>query len=358
MSLDAKFPNIRLGLCCINMHLRYEKEIYSSRKMPMKSIEKKGIEALKNSAIDNVIDTTRLLLWNKNHGIEVTRISSELAPHATNPLLIEKFGKAGEEYASLEFLRPYLKKVGHVAKLEKMRVSFHPGQFCQVASPTQAVFDATVKELAMHTKYLEMMKANSDAVIVLHIGGVYCDKPTTIARFKERFRTLPKNVRDRLVLENDEKCYDAEEVLEICEELNVPMVFDIFHYYCYGKIHPEIKQKPIDELMPRILETFKKRGIRVKFHLSEQDPAKRTGAHAAFVKEIPKVFLEIPKSYGVQIDIMLESKAKEVSIGRLYKKYPKLKPIFAKPIPLDIPKGALKDLTEDDNEGGCNKCKN
>jgi hypothetical protein len=71
---------------------------------------------------------------------------------------------------------------------------------------------------------------------------------------------------------------------------------------------------------------------------------KPVGSHALFVEEIPKVFLEIPDKYGVEIDIMLEAKGKEVALGRLYQKYPQLKPKYTKELPTKIPKGALKDL--------------
>lgn len=108
MSFDDKFPHIRLGLCCINIQLRHNEEIYSNRKKIMKQIEKEGIDAAKNSAIANVNDLIKMLKWNILHGIHVMRISSDLVPHSTNPQIIEKFGKEGEEYANLEFLRKYL----------------------------------------------------------------------------------------------------------------------------------------------------------------------------------------------------------------------------------------------------------
>lgn len=36
------------------------------------------------------------------------------------------------------------------------------------------------------------------------MGGVYGDKPSTLARFKENYLKLPDNIKARLVLENDE----------------------------------------------------------------------------------------------------------------------------------------------------------
>lgn len=36
-------------------------------------------------------------------------------------------------------------------------------------------------------------------------------------------------MRDRLVLENDEMCYSVDDLLPICEELQVPIVLDYHH---------------------------------------------------------------------------------------------------------------------------------
>lgn len=354
--MEPIYPNIRLGLCCMNIGLKHNEKVYASRTRIMKVIEKKGLDDAKNAAIDNVLDLAKMLCWNATHGIPVMRVSSDLVPHATNPKIIEKFGDTGKEFATLEFLRPYLEKVGEIARAEKMRLTFHPGPYNQIASPSMDVFNATVKDLDMHVKFFEMMGMDKQSIMVVHIGGMYCDKPGTIKRFKERFMMMPQNIRDRVVLENDEKCYDAEEVLEICESLNVPMVFDIFHYYCYKKYHPDAKQKSINELMPRILKTWEKRGIRPKVHLSEQKPNKPVGSHSVFVEKIPKEFLEIPKKYGVAFDIMMETKGKELAIGKLYRKYPKLKPKYTKDIPIELTKKIIKELElseEPDDMANC-----
>jgi UV DNA damage endonuclease len=355
-----KFPKLRLGLCCSIMTLRYKNDVYSSRRKNLKTIigngqDHSGLDEAKNTAKENVIDLIKMMFWAKNHGIDVMRISSELVPHGNNVELVKHFGQAGEEYISLEFLRPYLRTVGRLAGLEGIRLTFHPGQFVQIGTPDKKVFEATVRELEMHTNFLDYMKAPKDSVIVVHIGGMYCDKGETIKRFIKQFKTLPESVKRRVVLENDEKCYDIDDVLRISEELNVPTVFDLFHYYCYKKYHPDKKQLTFDELIPRVLETWKKRDIRPKFHLSEQmqpvkvkgvvnKNAKPIGSHSLYIDEMPQVFLNLYDKYGVEADIMIEAKGKEVAISKLYKKYPDLKPEFRKELPKTLPKDALKDL--------------
>ena len=101
--------------------------------------------------------------------------------------------------------------------------------------------------------------------------------------------------------------------------------------------------------MPAILKTWSDLNMRPKFHLSEQMPGKPVGSHSVFIKEIPQMFLDIPSKYGVDIDIMIEAKGKEVAISKLYQKYPELKPKCSQDLPKTIPKEALKDLNIPDN---------
>ena len=54
---------------------------------------------------------------------------------------------------------------------------------------------------------------------------------------------------------------------------------------------------------------MEKRGIKPKFHVSEQGCG-RIGHHSDYIEEIPKYLLEIPEKYGVEIDIMIEAKKK------------------------------------------------
>lgn len=96
-------------------------------------------------------------------------------------------------------------------------------------------------------------------------GGVFGDKPTTIERLKKNYiERVPDNVKGRLVLENDEMGYNVDDLLPICEELNIPLVLDYHHHNLFPTA-----EKTLEELMPRILATWERKGIKPKFHLSE-----------------------------------------------------------------------------------------
>ena len=72
-----------------------------------------------------------------------------------------------------------------------------------------------------------------------------------------------------------------------------------------------------------VVDTWRRRNIKPKFHISEQG-AGRVGHHSDYIEVIPDYLLAIPKKYDCDIDIMIEAKMKEQAILKLYKKYPDL----------------------------------
>ena len=77
---------VQLGLCCLNLTLREQKpSVFASRKMIIRSVEEKGIDALKEKILQNLKDTLVMIDYNEENGIKVFRLSSELFPHKSNP---------------------------------------------------------------------------------------------------------------------------------------------------------------------------------------------------------------------------------------------------------------------------------
>ena len=306
---------IQLGLCCLNTELRDQKPtIFASRKMIVRSINEKGIELLKHLITLNLKDIITMMRWNENNGIKVFRLSSELFPHKSNPKV--------EDY-SLDFAFDLLKKIGDLSREFNQRLTFHPGQYNVIGTPNDRSFKQTIRDLKYHADVLDLMSLDQNSVMVIHGGGVYGNKVQTLNRWCEQFKLLPDNVRKRLVLENCEKCFSIEDCLYVSEKLNIPVVFDTHHYECYNKLHPDETLKYPEEYIPEILETWARRGIKPKFHVSEQGSG-RIGHHSDFIEEIPEYLLEIPFKYGIEIDIMIEAKMKEKAIMKLYEKYPLL----------------------------------
>lgn len=307
---------VQLGLCCINTQLRFMKPpVFASRKMIIRSIEKEGIEVLKTKITQNLKDVLTMMEWNEANGIKVFRLSSELFPHKSNPRV--------ENY-TFDFARDLLRQIGELAHKYNQRLTFHPGQYNVVGTPDRKAFLKTVDDLAYHADVLDMCNLDGlSPVMVVHGGGIYGDKDATIRRWCSQYMELPEKVRKYLVLENCEKCFNIEDCLLISKVVNIPVVFDTHHYICYRILHDNEIFKPASEYISEILDTWKRRGLKPKFHVSEQGTG-RIGHHSDFVEDIPSYLLKIPKKYGVHIDIMIEAKMKEQSIQRLYDKYPYL----------------------------------
>ena len=115
------------------------------------------------------------------------------------------------------------------------------------------------------------------------------------------------------MLENCERMYSVEDCLEMSNRIGIPVVFDTHHHDCYKKIYPENNMKETEYYIPLILNTWKKKNIKPKFHVSEQGSG-RIGHHSDYIEIIPKYLLEIPDKYNTEIDIMIEAKQKEKSI--------------------------------------------
>ncbi len=336
---------MRLGYACINSELRKE-NIFSSRTAREATIKQKGIQHAVDLFGKNLDDTLKILQWNEEHGIRFFRISSNIAPHLSNPTFINKSDRNNVKKLAYDINvhADKLKAIGDYAKKYKHRITFHPGQFVVIGSPNPDVVTRSSRELYMHALILDTMGVDYNSIMVVHGGGVYCDKMGTISRWARNFHKLPIEVKRRLVLENDETCYNTEDVLLLSEKLpefpgcgkkyRIPIVFDIFHYHCYDEtikrrsankqkcLKADLKQshcaapkkqKPISYCLPKILQSWG--GRRPKMHLSEQAPDSVLGKHSDYVKKIPKWAADL------EIDIMIEAKAKELTVIALCEKY-------------------------------------
>lgn len=153
-----------------------------------------------------------------------------------------------------------------------------------------------------------------DAVMILHLGGVFGDKAATLDRFRENYSKLPQGVKDRLVLENDDVSWSVHELLPLCEELNIPMVLD-FHHHNIIFDPDQIREgtKDIVNLFPRILATWRRKNITPKMHYSEPTPAAITGRQRR--KHSPRVATLPP--CPADMDLMIEAKDKEQAVFEL-----------------------------------------
>lgn len=326
--LESPFPKNPLGLCCIHNALK-KKGIYASRKPIFDVIRRNGgLEYLISIIEKNLDDLIEILDVVKDMGLTVFRVSSDLMPHMSNPMLSEFSDKEelskNEKYEEVrDFIFKRVKQrlinVGKHARSLSIRLTFHPGQYNVVATLSQEAFDATVRDLSYHAKVFDYMLMGRDSVMVVHGGGTYNDRELTKTRWVKQFNQLPENVQRRLVIENCERNFSIEDCLEISRQVNIPVVFDIHHHWCWHKIYNERPSRSLQLIIKDVLHTWNKRFIKPKFHVSSQAINSRIGAHADMIVELPSWLVTLAKEKHV--DIMIEAKAKEKAVQDLIDRY-------------------------------------
>ena len=315
----VSFP-FELGLCCINNTLRHPSKQIPKKDRPREIFPNRtctrdrfSVERAKTLSLQNIEDMTEMLHWNHQHHIHHYRISSDMFPHYTDP---------DTETYTMEFAREALQNAGQVARSLGQRITAHPGQFVQIGAKDPQVFQKSYEDLQMHTDIMNMMEIpEQDGILCIHGGGVYNDKEGTIRRWIEQFDDLPREVQSRLAIEHCEKCYSLEDVLVISEATGIPVIFDNLHYDCYAKLHPNETIASPEDLLPQVVEHWIDRGTRPVFHLAQQKPNERTGAHADFVESIPRYLFDVAREANTIIHLEVEAKSKEAAIFRLREKY-------------------------------------
>lgn len=159
---------------------------------------------------------------------------------------------------------------------------------------------------------------NRDAVMILHMGGVFGDKEATLDRFRENYKRLSEDVKNRLVLENDDVSWSVHDLLPICEELNIPLVLD-FHHHNIIFDSDKLREGTLDimQLYDRIRATWTRKNITQKMHYSEPEPTAITPRQRR--KHNTRVYTLPP--CDPTMDLMIEAKDKEQAVFELMRKY-------------------------------------
>lgn len=257
------------------------------------------------------------------HDIRMYRMSSDLAPYATHPDL-PQFHAMVQDSAS------DLAAIGKKARNLNLRLSFHPSQFIVLNSPDPNLIRKSIWDLQSQAEMLDLMELGPEAVLVVHVGGVYDDKLAARQRWMDTWATLPEPVRRRLVLENDDLRFSCADVLHIHDHTGVRLIFDHQHFWC---LNPE--NLDMRDTVQRMIASWPS-GVRPKVHFSSPRTelrqitrkSRKTGknevvnmapvwtGHADFVNPFEFVtFMRVAE--GFEFDVMLEAKSKDLALIRL-----------------------------------------
>jgi len=294
---------MNLGYACINSTLGSQKpRITTNRSMIKRTFTERGINYASELGLLNAKDLFTILKWNNKHNIKCFRTSSDIFPWGTEYGL-----QNAPDYKEIESI---LQSCGKFAKQNGIRITSHPGPFNVLVSPREHVVENTIKDLELHGKVFDMIGLSRTPYnkLNIHCNGVHGDKLSAMDRFCKNFERLSESVRSRLTVENDDKAsmYSVKDLMYIHERIGIPIVFDYHHHqFCTGGLSEQ-------EALELAITTWPK-GITPMVHYSE---SKRLHEENIKIKEQAHsdYITKLPNLYDNVVDVMVEAKAKELSI--------------------------------------------
>ena len=296
--------NNRLGYCCINMTLG-ELGVTTNRGMVKKTFLERGIKYASELALKNVKDLEEILHWNASKGIKMYRMSSDIFPWCSEYEL--------SDLPDYEEIKGYLELSGSIAKATGQRITFHPSHFAILASQNPNVVSNTLKELRQHAEIMDLMllPQTVEYPINIHVNTAKPSKLEAANRFCENFGLLPGYVKQRIVVENDDKksAFTPTDLYNLIHtKIGIPITFDFHHFKC----NPDSLTE--EEALDLCLSTWN--GWTPLTHFSDskkifEDASAKEVAHSDWIwtKNLP--------TYGKIFDIELEVKMKELALLKL-----------------------------------------
>ena len=184
----------------------------------------------------------------------MVRLGSDILPVYTEPTW-SYFWKRSDVRAYAE---KALAKVGTLGRMADVRLSFHPGQFCVLASDTPRIVERSIEEFEYHADLIRWMgygQKFQDFKCNIHIAG-----KKGAAGIIDVLPRLSTEARNTMTIENDEMRHGIDESLLLKD--HVALVLDIHHHWIRTGEYIE----PTDDRVKGIMESW--RGVRPALHYS------------------------------------------------------------------------------------------
>ena len=283
-----------LGLVCITASkaVRYRTV---TRKRLLQLSETEQQEILRNLYTENLQRLNQAIDFCRANEIKLYRLTSNLFPFADTQLGERILNEFDEE----------LLQTGKRAIFADIRLVVHPDQFVVLSSDNPDVIATSIKILAYHAMILDKLGLARSPWAMMEIHGGKSDRAQ---RLIEVIGNLPEEIRSRLALENDEYAYNAEEILAICRQTGVPMVFDAHHHVIHEGLdsydHPSVAQ-----MLAAACTTWPKPEWQL-VHISNGREGFNDRNHSDLITVMPSSYSNAPW-------IEVEAKLKEEAIAKL-----------------------------------------
>ncbi|MEG4207498.1 UV DNA damage repair endonuclease UvsE [Microcoleus sp. Pol7_A1] len=283
-----------LGLVCITTSdaVRF-RTVTRKRLLQLSEIEQETV--LRELYADNLKRLDKAIDFCSVNQIKLYRMTSALFPFADTDL--------GE--AVLQSMTEELRNTGDRALSLGIRLVLHPDQFVVLSSDKLSVVENSIKILATHALILDMLGQPRSPQALMNIHGGKSDRTSQL---KSVIRDLPESIRSRLTFENDEYAYSSSEILEVCLDTGVPMVFDAHHHVIHE--HLETYDDPsVPEMLAAARTTWSVPEWQL-VHISNGREFFADPRHSDLITEMPNCYYQAPW-------IEVEAKFKELAIEKL-----------------------------------------
>jgi len=252
------------------------------------------------------------------------RISSDLCPAYTHDDWMWWYFEPDVQ----RYMEKHYSEIGELARNADIKLSFHPGQFCVLASDNDGTVDNSIAEFEYHCdliRYMGFGRTFQDFKCNVHIGGKR--GPEGI---KQVLRKLSREARNCLTIENAEYTWGLDASLELAD--HCALVLDIHHHW----IHTGEYITVCDPRVDRVVESW--RGVRPTIHYSvsredclvDHDPAMKPDLDSLKAMGFKSAKLRAHSDYYwnqavnkwaltflSKADIMCESKQKNLASAKL-----------------------------------------
>ncbi|TVP56325.1 MAG: UV DNA damage repair endonuclease UvsE [Nodularia sp. (in: Bacteria)] len=285
-----------LGLVCITISKQVRfRAMTRTRYLKLSLKERETV--LKELYQDNLQRLDTALSFCHQNNIRLYRMTSALFP------LSDMEDEIGAN--TLEEMSADLGKIGQKAQALDIRMVLHPDQFVVLSSDSAEVVKTSIKILERHALTLDLLGLPRSPWSLMNIHGGKSQRPAELIKV---ISELPAEIKNRLTLENDEYAYSSEEILAVCEQTGIPMVFDAHHQICHEKLdsydHPSVAA-----MLYAARETWANPDWQL-VHISNGDTAFNDRKHSNLITAMPQVYHQVPW-------IEVEAKHKEEAIAHL-----------------------------------------
>ena len=260
----------------------------------------------------------------------MVRLGSEMLQGYTEPSWIDWWQRREIQDHCERIFAP----VGDAARRLGVRLSFHPGQFCVLASESDEIVERSILEFEYH----------ADMARWMGYGNTYHDHGFKInvhlsgkggpAKFLRTLSRLSPEARNLITIENDELTNGLDVTLAVAD--HVALVLDIHHHW----INTGEYIAPTDPRAQRVIESW--RGVRPALHysVSREDclvdhvsnikpdlsallaqgyKKQKLRAHSDFMWNV--AVNEWAMTFADQWDIQVEAKGKNLARDQLYQQW-------------------------------------